>query len=68
MSQINSMTYKTGHIFASSASGIGQSTTTGALEPATSVVTIGIDMTEYPNEAERKKTFVKFSASKDKFL
>jgi hypothetical protein len=42
--------------------------TTGALEPQTSVVTIGIDMTEYPNEAERKKTFVKFSASKDKFL
>lgn len=68
VSQINSMTYKTGHIFANSASGLGQSMATGALEPQTSVVTIGIDLTEYPNEAERKKTFVKFSASKDKFL
>ena len=25
-------------------------------------------MTEFPNEADKKKTFVKFSAPKDKFL
>jgi hypothetical protein len=33
VSQINSMAYKTNHIFASSASGIGQNLSTGALEP-----------------------------------
>lgn len=68
VSQINSMSYKVNHIFATSASGIGQSQTTGQLEPLTSVVTLGIDMTEFPNEADKKKTFVKFSATKDKFL
>lgn len=68
VSQINSMSYKVNHIFATSASGIGQSQTTGQLEPLTSVVTLGIDMTEFPNEADKKKTFVKFSAPKDKFL
>ena len=68
VSQINSMTYKVNHIFATSASGIGQSQTTGTLEPLTSVVTLGIDMTEFPNETDKSKTFVKFSASKDKFL
>lgn len=62
------MSYKVNHIFASSASGIGQSQTTGALEPLNTVVTMGIDMTEFPNEAEKKKTFVKFGVSKDKFL
>lgn len=68
VSQINSMSYKVNHIFATSASGIGQSQITGQLEPLTSVVTLGIDMTEFPNEADKKKTFVKFSATKDKFL
>lgn len=68
VSQINSMSYKVNHIFATSASGIGQSQTTGTLEPLTSVVTLGIDMTEFPNETDKSKTFVKFSASKDKFL
>ncbi len=68
ISQINSMTYKVNHIFASSASGIGQNQSTGALEPLNTVVTLGIDMTEFPNEAEKKKTFIKFGMSKDKFL
>ena len=68
VSQINSMSYKVNHIFATSASGIGQSVTTGILEPLTTGVTLGIDMTQFPNEADKSKTFVKFSASKDKFL
>jgi len=29
---------------------------------------MGIDLTEFPNEAEKKKTFIKFGMSKDKFL
>jgi len=41
---------------------------TGALEPQNTVVSLGIDLTEFPNEAEKKKTFVKFAISKDKFL
>ena len=68
VSQINSMSYKVNHIFATSSSGIGQSQTTGTIEPLTSVVTLGIDLTQFPNEADKSKTFVKFSASKDKFL
>ena len=62
------MTYKINHIFASSASGVGQSVQTGQIEPLNTVVTLGIDMSEFPNHAEKKKTFVKFGASKDKFL
>jgi hypothetical protein len=68
VSQINSMTYKVNHIFATSASGIGQNLSSGTMEPLTSVVTLGIDMTEFPNEADKKKSFVKFGVSKDKFL
>ncbi len=62
------MTYKINHIFASSASGVGQSVQTGELEPLNTVVTLGIDMTEFPNQGEKIKKFVKFGASKDKFL
>lgn len=62
------MNYKVNHIFASSASGIGQNQSTGALEPLNTVVTLGIDLTEFPNEAEKKKTFFKFGMGKDKFL
>ena len=29
---------------------------------------MGLDITEFPNEAEKKKTFIKFGMSKDKFL
>ena len=68
ISQINSMVYKTNHIFANSASGISQNTTTGVLEPLTTVVTMGIDLTEFPNEQDKRQTFVKFGMSKDKFL
>lgn len=62
------MSYKTNHIFASSASGIGQNLATGGLEPQTTSVTLGIDMTEFPNDTDKRKTFVKFAMSKDKFL
>jgi hypothetical protein len=62
------MVYKTNHIFSTSATGISQNTQTGALEPATTVVTLGIDLTEFPNEAEKNKKFFKFGISKDKFL
>ena len=68
VSQINSMTYKTNHIFANSSSGIAQNISTGALEPQNTIITLGIDLTEFPYEAEKKKTFVKFAMSKDKFL
>lgn len=29
---------------------------------------MGIDMTEYPNDSAKRKTFVKFGVNKDKFL
>jgi hypothetical protein len=32
------------------------------------VVTLGIDMTEFPNEAEKNKKFIKLGMGKDKFL
>jgi hypothetical protein len=68
VSQISSMTYKVNHIFANSASGVGQNPQTGALEPLTTVVTLGVDLTEFPNEADKTQKFVKFGVSKDKFL
>ena len=62
------MTYKVNHIFASSGCGIGQSMTTGAIGPLNTVVTLGIDMTEFPNEIEKNKKFIKLGMGKDKFL
>ena len=68
VSQINSMTYKVNHIFASSASGVGQDMQTGSLEPLSTVVTLGVDLTQFPNESDKSSTFIKFGVSKDKFL
>ena len=32
------------------------------------MVSLGLDMTEFPNESDKKKQFIKFGMSKDKFL
>ena len=61
------MSYKVNHIFATSASGIGLNLT-GVLEPLSTVATLGVDITEFPNEVDKNKKFVKFGISKDKFL
>eukprot|EP00347_Sterkiella_histriomuscorum_P012332 403369000 len=68
ISQIDGMNYKLSYLFASSASGQAQNTQTGELEALDSVVTLGIDMTQYPNNHEKQKKYVKFGMGRDKFL
>ena len=68
ISQIDGMNYKLSYLFASSSSGYVQNSQNGQLEALDTVVTLGIDLTQYPNSLDKSKTYVKFGISKDKFL
>ena len=67
ISQIDSMNYKLSYMFANSASGIQQNQS-GNMEPLDTIVTLGINLAQFPNSNDKSAKYIKFGMSKDKFL
>ncbi|CDW84594.1 comm domain-containing protein 4 [Stylonychia lemnae] len=68
VSQIDGMNYKLSYLFANSSSGQAQNLQTGELEALDTIVTVGLDITEFPHNREKKQKYVKFGMNRDKFL